>query len=575
MAKIGIKQQDSKDCGAACLSSVGNHFGISIPIARIRQMAGTDRQGTNVLGLVEAADKMGLKAKCVRGSEDALPNIPLPAIAHIKIDKTEYHHYVVIYKMARKKIQLMDPLNGTLVKYNSSRFLEQWTGVLILFAKKKDFIRIDELQNPYKRFFTLIQPHKSILIQVLFGAVIYTLLGLGISVYVQKITDDVLLSSNRNLLNLMSLIMLGIIFLQAYIGSVRRIYVLKTGQLIDARLILGYYKHLMQLPQRFFDTMQVGEIISRVNDAVKIRALINNAAVDFLVNLFIIVFAFALMFTYHWRLAIIILLIVPFYLFFYTLVNRFNKSVERRLMEKSARLENHLVESISNVRAVKEFGIEEVAGIKAENRVIDLIFSYNRSGMNDIFAGTSTRFLASFFTVLLLWAGSGYVLEGQITTGELFSFYALMGYFTTPMTSLVGMNKTLQNALIAADRLFEIMDLERERSENRLVLQKEMLGDIRFENISFSYGTRTEVFKNFNAVVKKNKITAVVGESGSGKTTLIALLQQLYTLNEGRIKTAGIDLAMADRLSLRKLIAVIPQQLKLFSGNVIDNIALG
>ena len=575
MAKIGIKQHDSRDCGAACLASVGNYFGICIPIARIRQLAGTDRQGTNLLGLVEAADQMGIIAKCVRGSAGDIPNIPLPAIAHIKIDKTELHHYVVVYKISRGKIHVMDPLSGNLVKYNSRNFLDQWTGVLVLFAKKNDFRELDYQKSPFMRFYKLIQPHKSILIQVFFGAVLYTILGLGISVYVQKITDHVLPGSNRNLLNLMSLVMLGIIILQVYIGSIRKIYVLKTGQLIDARLILGYYKHLMQLPQRFFDTMQVGEIISRVNDAVKIRAFINNTAVDIVVNLFIIVFAFALMFAYHWRLAIIVLLIIPFYFFFYLLVNRLNKSVERKLMEKSASLENHLVESISNVRTVKEFGIGEFTNIKIENRFIDLLFSYYRSGMNDIFAGSSTQFLTSFFTVLLLWAGSGYVLEGQITTGELFSFYALMAYFTAPLTSLVGMNKSLQNALIAADRLFEIMDLEREKFANRLILKKEMLGDICFEDISFRYGSRTEVFKNFNAVVRKNKITAVVGESGSGKTTLVALLQQLYPLNKGRIKIAGIDLAMADRQSLKRLIGVIPQQLQLFSGNFIDNIALG
>jgi ATP-binding cassette subfamily B protein len=174
-----------------------------------------------------------------------------------------------------------------------------------------------------------------------------------------------------------------------------------------------------------------------------------------------------------------------------------------------------------------------------------------------------------------MWIGSGYVIDREITPGELFSFYALIGYFTSPVASLIGMNKTAQNALIAADRLFEIMDLEREATENKIELQPENIGDIKFENVSFRYGSRTEVFKNFNAVFKKNETTAIVGESGCGKTTLISLLQNLYPLKEGKILIGEYDLAYIHYQSLRNSIGVIPQQLNLFSGNIIENIALG
>ena len=121
----------------------------------------------------------------------------------------------------------------------------------------------------------------------MFGAVIFTILGLSTSIYIQKITDHVLINDNRNLLNLLSIIMIVILLLQIFIGSFQTILVLKTGQLIDARLILGYYKHLLKLPQRFFDTMRTGEIVSRINDAVKIRAFINDTMINFIVNIFI------------------------------------------------------------------------------------------------------------------------------------------------------------------------------------------------------------------------------------------------------------------------------------------------
>lgn len=574
MASIKIKQHDIKDCGAACLASIGNYYKVNLPIARIRQYANTDKRGTNVLGIIEAAEKMGFTAKGVKGDVDALSKIPLPAIAHIVVNK-QLHHYVVLYKVTKTKVIYMDPGKGKMITKSITDFKHEWTGVLILFAKADHFKSYNEKTSALRRFWDLIQPHKTILIQALFGAAVFTILGLAMSIYVQKITDYVLVGGNRKLLNLMSIVMVGIIILQAYIGSKKSVFVLKTGQLIDAQLILGYYKHLLKLPQRFFDTMQIGEITSRITDAVKIRAFINNTAIDMLVNIFIVIFSFSLMFTYYWKLALVILLVIPFYLFVYLLMNYFNKKVERKLMEDAAELQTQLVESITHVRTVKEFGIEDFSNIKTENRFVKLLFTTYKSGLNSIFSGTSSSFLASAFTIILLWLGSGYVLDGEITTGELFSFYALIGYFTSPVAALIGMNKTVQNALIAADRLFEIMDLEREDTTNKMQLTKKELGDIIFDNVSFRYGSRLEVFNNFNTTIRRHETTAIVGESGSGKTTLIALLQNLYPLKEGKISIGNFDLKHINHKSLRSLIGVVPQQLNLFSGTIIENIALG
>ncbi|HJY12215.1 MAG TPA: peptidase domain-containing ABC transporter, partial [Flavobacterium sp.] len=541
MASIKIKQHDIKDCGAACLASIGNHYKVNLPIARIRQYANTDKRGTNVLGIIEAAEKMGFTAKGVKGGLDSIGKIPLPAIAHI-VTKEQLHHYVVIYKVEKSKITVMDPGFGKMEVYAFEDFQKVWSGVLILFAPNDDFKITNEKTSAIRRFWGLVQPHKIILIQALVGAIVFTVLGLAMSIYIQKITDYVLVDGNRNLLNLLSVSMIVIILLQAYIGSKKSIFVMKTGQLIDAKLILGYYKHLLHLPQRFFDTMQIGEITSRINDAVKIRSFINEVAIEMIVNVFIVLFSFTLMFTYYWKLALVILLVIPFYGSIYFLMNRFNKKVERNIMENAAELQTQLVESITHVRTVKEFGIEEFSNLKTENKFVKLLFTTYKSGLNGIFANTSTQFLASAFTVVLMWIGSGYVIDRAITPGELFSFYALIGYFTSPVASLIGMNKTAQNALIAADRLFEIMDLEREETENKVELQKGVIGDIKFENVSFRYGSRVEVFKNFNAIFKKNETTAIVGESGSGKTTLISLLQNLYPIKEGKIYVGDYDI---------------------------------
>ena len=570
---IKIKQRDITDCGAACLASVSEHYKLKLPVARIRQIAGTDKRGTNVLGMVTAAEQLGFDSKGVKGTVESLSKIPLPAIAHIV--RNDLQHYVVIYSVGKKKLTYMDPADGQIHKETIEEFQKIWSGVLVLLVPGEIFKAKDTKVSIYKRFWFLLQPHRSVLFQSLFGAVIYTMLGLSTSIYIQKITDNVFVSGNKNLLNLLSIVMIVILLIQIFIGVSKSIFMLNTGQKIDARLILGYYKHLLKLPQRFFDTMRVGEIISRINDAVKIRVFINDVAISLIVNFFIVLFSFALMFVYSWKLALILLISIPLYIGIYIITNKLNKKRERKLMEDSAELESQLVESLNSVKTIKQFGIEDFANIKIENRFIRLLDSVYKSAINSFFTGNSLEFVSRIFTIIILWIGSYLVIDNTIKPGELMSFYALIGYLIGPITGLIGSNKTVQNALIAADRLFEIMDLERENDENKMELNPQMLGDIRFENVSFSYGTRADVFENFNLEIKEGELTAIIGESGSGKTTLAALLQKLYPLKAGKIQIGKTNIDYVENQNLRRIVSSVPQQLNLFAGNVVENIALG
>lgn len=129
MASIKIKQHDIKDCGAACLVSIGNHYKVNLPIARVRQLANTDKRGTNVLGVIEGAEKMGFTAKGVKGGLDAIDKIPLPAIAHVVVQQ-QLHHYMVIYSVGKDKIEVMDPAFGKMETYTFEDFQKIWSGVL-------------------------------------------------------------------------------------------------------------------------------------------------------------------------------------------------------------------------------------------------------------------------------------------------------------------------------------------------------------------------------------------------------------------------------------------------------------
>lgn len=574
MPKTTIKQHDITDCGAACLASVAAHYKLQLPISRIRQYASTDKKGTNMFGMVEAAEKLGFEAKGVKGITESLSKIPLPAIAHVVVKKV-LHHYVVIYKVTKTHITLMDPADGKMHKKPIAAFETEWTGVLMLLLPSQEFTPKNEKVSVYKRFWFLLKPHKFVLFQAFVGAVVFTLLGFSISIYIQKLTDFVLVGGNTKLLNLLSVVVLALFVAQIIIGVFKDTFIVKTGQQIDARLILGYYKHLLKLPQPFFDTMRVGEIISRIGDAVKIRTFINNVSLNLAVNMLILVFSFAIMFSYYWKLALIMSLVIPLYALVYFTVNRLNKKTERKIMERAADLESQLVESLQAVSTIKHFGLEYFANTKTEVRFISLLKSGYKSALNSIFSTNSSQAIAQVFTVVLLWSGSYYAIDGEITIGELMSFYAIIGYFTNPVASLIGANVQIQNALIAADRLFEIMDLQREKETDKIHLTEEKIGDITYENVNFRYGSRVDVFKKLNLVIPKGSVTALVGESGSGKSTIISLLLKIYTIQKGKISVGDIDLNHIEIDSLREIIGVVPQKVDLFSGNVIDNIAIG
>ncbi|HET8656511.1 MAG TPA: ABC transporter transmembrane domain-containing protein, partial [Longimicrobiaceae bacterium] len=499
-----VRQHDVTDCGAACLRSVTSHYGLRLPISRIRQLASTDQQGTNLLGMIQAAERIGLTAKGVKGPPECLAKIPLPAIAHL-VEGT-LHHFVVIYRVTPRRITVMDPTDGRVHRRGHEEFGAAWSGVLLLLAPAPRFTPGREERSAAARFWQLARPHRTVMVQALVGALAYTVLGLSTAVYVQKIVDHVIVGGNRNLLNLMSVAMLALIAAQVYLGYAKGLLTLRTGQRIDATLILGYYRHLLHLPQLFFDSMRVGEVISRVNDAVKIRAFINNALVGLVVNVLVMVFSVAMMLLYSWRLALVAVCAFPAYGVALAITNRVNRRNQRRLMEGAAELETQLVESLGAVSTLKRFGLEAAAELRTEGRLVGLLRPVYRAGRTGLWADSASELISRLLTVAVLWIGTIFVLDRALTPGELMSFYALVGYLTGPVAGLITTNQTVQDALIAADRLFEILDLDGEEDPGGAELTAERTGDIAFQGVYFRYGTRRAVLQGLDLVIPRGRL---------------------------------------------------------------------
>ena len=569
-----VRQHDMSDCGVACLASIARHYRQRVPIARLRQYAHTDKTGTSMLGLVRAAQQLGYSAKGVRATPEALARAPMPTIAHVTV-ATGAHHYVVVERADARSVWLMDPDGGERRTESRADFDARWTGVLLLLAPASGGMAAADVASRTERVWQLVRPHRGALTQTLLGALVYTLLGLATSIYVQKLVDSVLADGRVGPLHVMTVAMLAIALAQTLIGGLRSALMVHVGQHIDAGLVLGYYGHLLKLPQSFFDRMRVGELTSRVTDAVKIRAFVGEVIVEAAANVLVITASAAMMFSYDWRLAAWTLGMLPLYAGLYAVGSRLNRRQQRALMERAAALEAQIVESLSAAGTVKRFGLEGHAALTTEAKFVRLFRSVGTAARTSIWIGNAGMLVSRLGTIGLLWLGASRALAQELSAGQLMSCYALLGFLTGPALALVGFSRAVEEARVASDRLFEIMELEPEGHVAPVPLIREHTGDVRFEHVSFRYGGRAAALTDVSFTCARGSVTALVGESGSGKSTIASLVQRLYEVDQGRILIGAQDLANVDLASLRRLVGVVPQTIDLFTGSILENLALG
>ena len=568
-----VRQHDDSDCGVACLSSIARFYGQRIPLARLRQYALTDKQGSSLLGLSTAAQKLGFSTTAVRATPEALARAPMPAIAHLTFPNGR-HHFVVLERTTGRHVWLMDPALGERCKARRSEFEAQWSRILLLVAPAPGRATSAEPTRRAQRVWHLIRPHRAALVQSLVGALVVTLLGLAMSVYVQKIVDSVLADGQAGPLTVMSLAMVAITLAQTIIAGLRSALMLQVSQHVDAALILGYYRHLLALPLAFFDRMRTGELTSRVNDAVKIRSFVGDMIVEAAANVLVIATSAALMFAYDWQLAVWTLGLFPLYTGLYVVGSRINRRQQRILMEHAAALEAQIVESLAAAGTIKRFGLEQHATLTTESRFVRLFRGIARSTLTSIWLNACGSLVGRIGTIGLLWLGTTHALAQELSAGQLMSCYALLGLLTGPALSLVGFSRALEEARIAGERLFEIMELEPETQATRVTLAREQVGDVQFEQVTFRYGGRAPALSSVSFACRRGAVTAIVGESGSGKSTIASLIQRLYPVDHGRITIGHHDIAHLDPSSLRRVVAVVPQTIDLFAGTVLENLVL-
>lgn len=573
---VCIKQHDITDCGAACLATISKQYGLNIHISKIREAAGTDKMGTNANGLIKAAEKLGFTAKGVRGNKESFfSDFPLPAVAHVIIDRSLLH-YVVIHHVSEKHVIVADPAKG-IIRYTPEEFFNIWTGVLILMVPTAKFKKGNETKGLFTRFFGLLMPQKKLLLYIFLASLIYTVLGILGSFYFMFLLDEIL---QYNLLKTLHIISVGVILLNVFkiiLDAFRSHLLLYLSQRLDINLILGYYHHVLDLPMSFFGTRKVGEIISRFMDASKVRDAISGATITIMIDTFMAIAGGIILYSQNSFLFGISFLMLILYAAIVFAFNSSIRDISRKQMENNASLTTFLVESLNGIETVKAFNAERKANLETENKFIKLLRSIFKEGWIENLQSSLTQTVAGIGGIVILWVGAYSVLKGEMTAGQLITFNALLAYFLDPVKNLINLQPMLQTAIVAADRLGEILDLEVEkrRDEDRKINPSTFKGVIQFKNVDFRYGTRQLVLKNINMTVNTGEKIALVGESGSGKTTLAKLLMRFYDLEKGDIEVNGYNIKDINLESLREKISYVSQDIFLFSGTIKDNLSLG
>ena len=582
-----VRQHDITDCGAACLATISKQNGYRISISKIREIAGTDKQGTNAYGVIKAAEALGFSAKGVKGNKEAFfGEFPLPCIAHTVVDGS-LMHYVVIHKITKKQVIIADPGRG-IVKLTPEEFFGeiheegkppkyQWTGILILLTKNETFQKGKETKGLFERFLYLLYPQKKMLLHIFIASLIYTVLGILGAFYYQALLDDILPDSLSQTLLTLSVGVIALNIFKVMLNAFRSHLLLYLSQKLDIALILGYFKHVIQLPMNFFGTRKVGEIISRFNDASNVRDAISGATLTIMIDTLMALAGAAILYSQNSKMFGVALIIVLLYGIIVIAFNKQYKRLNERTMEDNAQLTSYLVESLNGIQTIKAYNAERKADRETEKRFIKTLKSiFDLSWVGNL--QTSLKGAVELIGgVVILWVGGVSVINGEITIGQLVTFNSLLVYFLDPVKNLINLQPQMQTAVVAAERLGEILDLEAEKDEreNRKLAPEHLEGNITFQNVKFRYGTRKLVLDDISLDINKGEKVAFVGESGSGKTTLTKLLLQLYQPEEGNILIDGNNIKDIQMETLRERIAYISQETFLFSGTIMENLMLG
>lgn len=572
-----VKQHDITDCAAACLAMVCMYYKKEITITKLRDILGTDIKGTTLLGLENGAKRLGFDTRAIRVDKEGFKSkYTLPAIAHV-ITKEGLSHFVIVHKVTKKKVVILDPAKGK-EKKDIDEFFESFDGILLLLVPNNEF-KPGKVkgQGIISKFIQLLLPQKSLFFYSIVTSAILTILGIGSAFFNKVLMDEILPYGLKNQLNIFVIGFLVLAITQTLLGAIRQHMLLYLSQKIDIPLLLGYFKHVYKLPMKFFAARKVGDILTRFSDAFTIKNILTSVSLSLIMDIVLATVSACILYVMNQTLFIVILVLTIISAALIYIFKGPYKKINLEQMEAGARLNSQIIEGLKGIETVKVHAAEDNSIEKLEIEYIrNLRIAFKEGVLSNIQESVSGM-ISTIGNLFLMYIGATMIMKGDITLGTLMSFSTLSGYFMDPIGRLISLQLSIQEASISLKRISEIYEVEKEQDEddNDKIKIEKIDGDIELKNITFRYGSRSPVLKNVSIKIPKGKKVALVGASGSGKTTISKLLLKYYEPEEGQINISGYNIDELDLYSLREKICYVPQNVELFSGSIKENITLG
>ncbi|TAG88235.1 MAG: ATP-binding cassette domain-containing protein [Oscillatoriales cyanobacterium] len=568
-----IQQQSSADCGATCLAMISEYWGKKFSLNYLRELAEIGRSGASLKSLAKAAERMGFQARPVRASLTPLRN-QNPWIAH-----WQGNHYVAVYRFKNQQVLVADPAMGK--RWMSVKnFAENWTGYALILDPTPQLYRNDIGEQKgikTKNFLGIVWPYRSTIAQILVISLFIQIFGIVTPLFTQVILDQVVVSKSIVTLHVFAIGLLLFGIWRSLLGASRQYLLDYLSNRIDLTLISGFISHTLSLPIKFFESRQVGDILTRVQENRKIQAFLTRQAITAWLDALMAVVYIGLMIYYNGRLALLVLALIPPIVILTLVATPFLRKISREIFNEGAKQNSSLVEMITGVATIKATAAEREMRWRWEDQLTSMINAQFRgqklaNGLQIV--GGSINTLGS---TALLWYGAMLVIQDELTIGQFVAFNMMIGSVISPVLSVVGLWDEFQEVLVSIERLDDVFSAQPEESPDKpmLVLPR-IQGNVKLENVSFRYSQDDErnTLQNLSFEVQAGETVAIVGRSGSGKSTLVKLLQGFYYPEKGRLTIDGHDIRHISLQSLRVQLGVVPQDCFLFSGTILENITL-
>ena len=600
-------QPDTKDCGATCLKIIAKHFGKILNIQTLRELSETTREGSNLLTLSEAAEKIGFRTLGVKLSLQNIQEAPLPCILH-----WNNNHYVVLYKVKSYKSKvtslksttkgfqhsilrpstyfISDPAHG-LIEYNQEEFLKFWIGnnateateegIALLIEPTPKFHQ-SEFDNEEKAFgFGLLSKYvwqyKSYVIQLAISLLAGSLLQLILPFLTQSIVDVGIQNQNLHFIYIVLIAQLFLFFGKTALELIRSWILLHLSTRINISLISDFFIKLMNLPISFFDVRMTGDIMQRINDHHRIERILTTSSLTTLFSVLNMFIMGGVLAYYNLKIFGVFFIGSIAYFFWITLFLKKRASLDYKRFSEVSQEQSKVMELINGMQEIKLHNAEKQKRWGWEY-IQARLFKVSMKGLVlEQTQSIGSNFINEFKNIIIVFLSAKLVIDGSITLGMMMAITSIVGNLNGPVVQLINFIREWQDAKISLARLAEIHDkedeIQHEQGQTQEINSEE---NIELKDVSFRYiGSDVPVIENLNLTIPKNKITAIVGSSGSGKTTLMKLMLKFYEPSFGSIQYGKTDLKFIAQKSWRSHVGTVMQEGYIFNDTIANNIAIG